>query len=120
MWYSTTWSKCIHILYIHSYFWKHSVAKLKQAICSISQSKHVTGNKGVKLNMIYGRHFGFERAPGMSLSQIRLSLKKHARTFPFTLLVLLVFRNITWTLQVLLNIAPKPKLNPITTIHNST
>lgn len=36
-----------------------------------------------------------------------------------TLLVDLELRNITCTRQVLLNIAPKPRLKPITTIHNS-
>ena len=39
--------------------------------------------------------------------------------YTLTLFVVLALRNITWTLQVLLNIAPKPKLNPIIAIHNS-
>ena len=39
--------------------------------------------------------------------------------YALTLFVVLALRNITWTLQVLLNIAPKPKLNPIIAIHNS-
>ena len=39
--------------------------------------------------------------------------------YALTLFVVLALRNITWTLQVLLNIASKPKLNPIIAIHNS-
>ena len=58
--------------------------------------------------------------PDYEFIAIHSNVVKREIALEITLFVLVAFRNITWTLQVLLNIAPKPKLNPMATIHNSS